>query len=207
VTRSGFRTLLVGGAALGFIVCAAFAVQAAALGRPGPVPLILAKMVGKLDAFHEADATMTIDGRTRTTACDQRWTKHARIAVVTVAHGPTIRKIGPQLHYRGKVELDEFLLAGCPRPLSHWIATQLDRSEHIIVRDVRLGSDAVYEIRFRHAADDLEVDVSRSQLLPVQLTVGGGGVTGVSKPRYVRPLPRTWWSGLITQSDARRLFT
>jgi len=195
MSGAGIRTLLVATATLTAIVAAAFALQAVALGRPGPAPLILARTVGKLDAFDEAQTTMTIAGDPRVATCDQHWNEHLRVAVVRVGHGPAIREVADDpIDAHDKRELDEFVLAGCPRPLSDWIGTQLGRGEPIIFRHARLDGVPVYEIRFRRAPYDLQIDVSRAESLPVRLTLRGGGIIGTSTPTYIRPVPPVWWS-------------
>jgi hypothetical protein len=196
VRRGGLRTLLAAGATLAAVIAGAFALQAFALGRPNPTRLIIAAVVGKLNAFHEARTRIVLAGERERSICLQNWHNHVRTAQVWFDNGSMLRDvIGVKTHFPSKRAMDEFILAGCPRPLSEWITRQLGRGEPIVFRDVRVGATHVYLVRFRGAQLGLRLYISPKLSLPIRLALQGDGLVGASWPIYGTPLPsRSWWA-------------
>ena len=183
----GLRTLLVAAVTLALVVVGGFAVQAATLGRPGPGPLLAVRAVAQLNRYLGSSARITLDGRTVRVGCSERWIRQRRWTTVTRAGRPWVIEIGNQLLQTDRAEVVAFELAGCPRPLRKWLATQINTGSRVELRRARVGGRPVYRIRFLDAKLKLVLYVTRSDALPVALALRTQGVAGTSLLRYLDP--------------------
>jgi len=188
------RTLAVATATLGTLVAASFLVQAAALGRPSRADLIAMQAIGALAQYHDSRATMTINGKHLTATCRQHLGRHGRVETVAIDHGRTLRKIGNTLMQAGKLALDEFELAGCPRTLANWLATWLNRGARVELKPAKVNGTRVYAVRVPSAKLGLLLFIARTDGLLVNLTISGGGIRGTSKLKYGLPSHVSWRS-------------
>jgi hypothetical protein len=182
--RASLTTLAVAAGTLALIAGSGFAIQAATLGRPGRGPDLVVSAVAHLVDYHGSTGTITIDGRSLTETCTQRWHRSDRVATVELGNGATLREVGTRLLDQGDVEVDEFELAGCPRPLTHWLATQLNRGRSPTVSPVVMFGERVYRVAFPGSRLKLDLYVSRRHCFPVGLRISGHGISGVSKLSY-----------------------
>jgi len=174
----------VAGATLAVVLGVGFAVQAAALGRPGAKPMLVVRVVAQLVNYHDSRATMTV-GRSRLSAvCRQTWIHHQREVTIGFGDGRTLIDNGTTLVPTGQLEIDEFELAGCPRPLTEWLASQINRGAPLDVNATRVFGKRVYRLRFPTARPELELYVSRRGALPVALRIASGAIRGMSELRY-----------------------
>ena len=134
---------------------------------------------------------MTINGTHLTAACTQYWRGRLRIAAVTVAGGATIVEVGNKLGKVGGLEFAEFQLAGCPRPLAHWLGDQVNQGARIDVTSEELDGRAVYALSAPSSPLKFEVFVTRAGGLPVALSFEGARIRGTSELDYgeARPAP------------------
>jgi hypothetical protein len=189
------RMLAAALATLGAIVGAGFGVQAVVLGRPGPAPELVAHVLAKLKSYRRSQTTMTVEGRHLTAVCTQYWQGGHRVAAAAVEHGPTIVERGNllvengnRLVETGRLAFVEFELAGCPRPLATWLASQVNRGGRIDVTSEELDGRPVYALSVPSAPLRLELFISRRGGLPVALSLDGAHIRGTSTLAYgVRP--------------------
>jgi len=178
------RTAAVTLACLAVVVGVGFAVQAAILGRAEKNPTLVARTVAGLLHFHVSRATMIVNGKHLSTVCTERWHGAEPIATVVVAGGPKLVEIGNHLVTTSKLAVDEFELAGCPRPLRKWLATQLNRGATLDIAPTRQDGKPVLGVGIPGSELGLKLFVTRSGLFPVALSIHGGGVWGASELSY-----------------------
>jgi hypothetical protein len=178
------RTAAVTAASLGAIVGACLAFQVAALGRPGRGDLIVVHTVAELVRYDASRATITLDGKPLTAVCSQHSGQLGQTETVVVDARQRLVKIGNTLVQDGKPALDEFELAGCPRSLSDWLSSQLDRGARFELTPTRLDGARVYALRVPSAGLGLKLFISRAGGLPVELAISGGGMRGASEVSY-----------------------
>jgi hypothetical protein len=177
---------VVAAASLAVIVGTGFGVQAAVLGRPGRAPLLVIGVVSRLVAYRVSQAALTVDGKRLRAVCTQRWAGDERQAAVRIADGPVIVEVGTKLVNPSPLKDDEFELSGCPRALSRWLATQLNKGAPFEVKPTRFEGRRVYAIRFPSSPLKLKLYIPRRGGLPLALSVSGGGIRGTSRLRYGR---------------------
>jgi hypothetical protein len=161
-----------------------FVIQAAALGRPGPDPLLVVRAVARLVNYQRSAGTIVIQGRRMSFSCDQSWRHRARSAVVRLGDGTTMVQIGTRLRTSGRLHVAEFELAGCPRSLTRWLATNLNRGNTLVVSSARMFGRRVYRVVFPTGRLKLELYITRAGSFPVGLSIAGNGIHGVSELRY-----------------------
>jgi hypothetical protein len=186
VSGSGLRTLAATGATLGAVLVVGFAVQAVALGRPGPKPRLVVRVVAELANYHDSRATMTVAGSRLNAVCSQSWEHRQRAVSVGLGDGQKLIESGNTLLPGGQLAADEFALAGCPRPPTRWLADQINRGAPLEVNATRLFGTPVYRVRFPTARPRLVLYVRRRGALPVALRIVGGGIRGISELSYGR---------------------
>ncbi len=178
------RTISVALATLAAIGVVAFGLQAAALGRQGSNAMLVVRVVGRLDDYHSSRAAISIAGRHLHSVCLQSWTHRRHDATVTIVGGPTLRELGNNLVSTGKLAVAEFELAGCPRPLERFLASQLNRGSPIVVKPTRRAGKPVELVQFVGAHPKLELFVTRQGGFPVALSFNGGVLRGTSDIRF-----------------------
>jgi len=190
VRRARLRTLAATLATLAAVVGAGFVVQATVLGRPAAAPQLVARVLETLKAYRRSRVRMTIDGAQLTASCRQYWQGRRRVAAVSVSSGPTIVEFGSRLGALDSPALEEFELAGCPRPLSQWLADAVNDGAHLAVTSEELDGRGVYAISAPSAAATLEVFVTRAGKLPVALSLDTASIRGTSELDYgTNPAP------------------
>jgi hypothetical protein len=182
--RAALTTLAVAAGTLALIAGSGFAIQAATLGRPGRGPDLVVSAVAHLVAYHGSTGTITIDGHSLSETCTQRWYRSGRVATVQLGNGETLRELGTRLPERSRIEVDELELAGCPRPLTHWLASQLNRGSAPTVSAVTVFGQHVYRVAFPGSKLKLDLYISRRHSFPVGLRISGHGISGVSELSY-----------------------
>lgn len=158
--------------------------QVAVLGRPSRTSLLVSRVAFRLVHYHRSRATITIDGKHLSAVCTQEWEGRHRVAVVRLDNGQTLREIGGKLLHAGSLALDEFDLAGCPRPLTKWLADQLNTGKSIDVRPVRIDGRPVYAVSFPSSVPRLSLVVSRPGGLPTMLIITGRDIRATARVRY-----------------------
>lgn len=193
MSRAALTTLAVTTATVALVATLGFTIQAAVLGRPGRGPDLVVGAVAHLVVYRRSSATIRIAGHELSETCSQSWQRSGRVATVAVGNGLRLREVGARLLERNRLEIDEFELAGCPRPLTRWLATQLNRGSSPTIRATTLFGQRVYRVAFPGAKLKLELYVSRAHAFPIGLRISGHGITGVSELRYgVSPARRSW---------------
>jgi hypothetical protein len=178
------RTAVAALASLAAVVAVGFGIQAASLGREDHDPVLVAQTVARLLPYHISRARMIVNGEHLSTVCTERWHDQRRVVTVAVSDGPTLVEVGNNLVQTSKLAVDEFELAGCPRPLRKWLATQLNRGAPLQIRATRHDGKAVLGIAVTGSKLGLKVFVTRSSRFPVALSIHGGGISGSSEVRY-----------------------
>jgi hypothetical protein len=186
VSGSGLRTLAVAGATLVAVLGAGFAVQAVALGRPGPKPRLVVRIVAQLANYHDSRATITVAGSRLSAVCRQSWAHRQREVSVGLGDGQTLVENGNTLATPGRLAAEEFALAGCPRPLTKWLADQINHGAALEVNATRFFGTPVYRLRFPTAEPRLVIYVRRLSAIPVALRIVGRGVRASSELSYER---------------------
>ncbi len=170
------------------VMSGAFLVQAMTLGRPGWFQTLAVRAIAKLDAYDSSHATITLNGAHMLAECSQHWGRHGHVETVTLSTGVRLLEVGDTLRPKGQLALDEFELASCPRALSGWLTTQLNRGGKIELRTTKTNGKPVYALRFPSAKLGLDIYISRRSALPLQLTLTGPGVQGTSALTLLGPL-------------------
>lgn len=179
VTTTAVAAVLVAG-----IVGVGFGIQAATLGKPDRGQLLVVHAIARMLPYQTSDAQIAINGTPLTTRCRTRWLDKRIRTIVHVAHGRTIEEIGRHLQDDTKQRFARFELAGCPRPLRKWMATQINMGTTIRVSDGLLDGMPVERLRFPGAALGLTVYLSRSSGLPVALRLVGPSINGFARLHY-----------------------
>lgn len=190
--RAALTTLAVAGATLAIVAGSGFAIQVAALGRPGRDPLLVVRAIAHLVEFHGSTGTITIQGQQMSESCTQTWLRRSRTATVRLGDGQTLREIGTRLVETGALSVDEFELAGCPRPLTRWLASQINKGARVQVRPARVFGRRVYRLAFPTSQLKLDVYVTRRDAFPIALGIAGDGIAGISELTYGNPPVRSW---------------
>jgi hypothetical protein len=186
VRGANLRAFGVAAATLAAVVGIGFTVQAVSLGRPDRGSLLVLRTVARLVAYQLSHSTMTIDGRQVRAVCRQSWPRSGRLSTVVVADGPTLTDSRASLAAHPGLGLAEFDLAGCPRSLARWLATQLNRGTPLQLKLVRLGATEAYAFAFASEPPRLQLYVGRRSGLPLALSVSTGVVRGASRLTYGR---------------------
>ena len=184
VGSAWLRTSAVAFAVLSGIAVVCFAFQAAALGRPSRSETLVVRVIAELNRYRGSTARMTVNGRLLTAVCTDRWGKRGHVETVLLDNGVRLVRRGNKLEQRGARALDEFELAGCPRSLTGWLATQVNQGAYIQSSAAKIRGRRVYAIRVPAAKIGLELFVSRRGMLPVELAISGNGIHGTSELDY-----------------------
>lgn len=181
---AGLRTLAAVFVTLAAVVGGGFALQVAVLGRPSSTSLLVARVAFKLVQYHRSRSTITINGKHLSAVCTQQWQGRHRVAVVRLDNGQILREIGNKLSQAGSLAIDEFDLAGCPRPLIKWLGDQLDTGKSIDVRPLRIDGKPVYAVSFPSSEPKLSLVVTRPGGLPTMLSITGGDIRATARVSY-----------------------
>jgi len=127
---------------------------------------------------------MTIGGSRLSAVCTQSWQHREREVRVGLGDGRTLIDNGTTLVPAGRLDIDEFDLAGCPRPLTRWLASQINRGAPLEVSATRVFGRRVYRLRFPTVRPELELYISRRGALPVALRLASGAIRGISELSY-----------------------
>jgi len=184
VRRGLALTAAVAAATLAVIIGASFILQAAVLGRPDHNELVVVGTIAKLVAYRTSQAAITLERRTLTTVCVQRWQQRERIEAVKLGGGATIVELGQKVVPSGARAVGEFELAGCPHSLSKWLTTQLNHGTPLHIVRTRLAGRAVLAVSFARPARQLTVFLPRRGGLPLALRLSIDGLSGVSRLHY-----------------------
>lgn len=167
------RTAIVAVATIVGTAIVAFALQMTALGRPTNGSLALVATLHRLSKYQHSTATIDLAGHLYNTSCRDQWLGDRRAAKVLVDDRRQLLEVGGRLEDTGRIAWAEFQLAGCPRPLLHWLTTELTRYN---VVDARRGeADARPAIIFRlpKARPKIAVVVSAATSLPLEVVLSG----------------------------------
>lgn len=182
--RAAARTLGAALALLVLVVGVGFAVQVAGLGRGAHNSMLLARTERALLPYRNSHASIVLAGKHLQSSCSARYQGHRRVTTVSIAGGPRLLEIGNNLVKTDKLAVDEFELAGCPRALRKWIATELKRGSPVLVSKARRAGKPVYAMRVAGSKLGLELFVTRGGFFPVALAIEGGGLSGTSEVHY-----------------------
>jgi hypothetical protein len=166
------------------VVGVGFGIEAAVLGKPDRGQIQVIHAITRLLPYTTSHGQMTINGTRLATSCRTRWLKQRLRTIVKVAHGGEIQEIGRHLQDDTKQRFARFELAGCPRVLRKWLATQINAGTRIVDTRGVLDGMAIDRLRFPWAALGLTVYVLRSSGLPVALRLMGPAVEGFTRLRY-----------------------
>ncbi len=197
VRRATLTTLAVAIGMLALVAGVAFGLQAVTLGRQDRERLLVAATVGGLNAYHAANAVVTIGGHTFAERCTQTWVHRVRSDTV-VGGGEVLRELRNVLVHSGPVAVERFELAGCPRSLGAWIAMQLNHGGPLVVTPVRFAGKRLLLVSFPGSQMKLQLIVRRLGGLPVGLRFAGRTVHGQSRVSYPRAhalVPVAWRRG------------
>lgn len=176
------KSLVVAVATLALVVCAGFAVQALALGRPTRGTLELVQALARLDAYRRSQAALVVDGRPHTARCEQRWLRHGHEASVVLDGHAVLLEVGHHLLRTGALASVQFDLAACPRSLATWLASQL--THHATTLSAHVDGDRVIEVHLPDARPALDLYVALDTHLPIGLVVRAGRVHGASDVHF-----------------------
>ena len=130
--RGLVTTVAVAVALAAAIVGVGFGIQAAVLGKPdrGQIPVVHA--IARLIPYTTSHGQITINGTRLTTSCRTRWLEQR--LQNDRARRPRMRRskrYGRHLQDDTKQRFARFELAGCPRVLRKWLATQINAGTRI----------------------------------------------------------------------------
>lgn len=173
------RTLAVAAGTLSLIGSGAWGLQAVSLARPSPAQLELVKTLHALTAFRGSNALLVVDGWKYRSSCVQHWYPGERVA--RVLFDP--RDGAPSA---GSLPLGRaaFDLAGCPRPLAGWLASELVRGASVTFRKVVARGAVLREIEMHPRTIPIDIYVSGSDSLPVRLRLSATGLRASSVVHY-----------------------
>jgi hypothetical protein len=178
------RTILVAAACLAAVVTLGFSLQAEALGRPDRARLALVQTLHRLTEYHYSQATLELDGRRYSASCVDHWRTRTRVADVVVDGRRVLPEVDNRLRRTGLVAEGQFDLAGCPRPLGIWLATELVENAAVRLVAARADGTRVIELRLPSARPPLDLYVALRTHLPVELTLAGRRLRGTSDVSY-----------------------
>jgi hypothetical protein len=179
------RAVAAAAAVLLVVVGGSFALQAASLGRPPRARIEAVQALRQLRLYHRSSALVTIGARTYRTTCVQRW-RHRRTARVDVAGGRDVLEVGHRLDHPTRLAQTQFELAGCPRPLLEWLASQLVRGAAVDFSTATVDGMDAYRLRVPGAHPPLDVYVGTASDLPVALALRGHRMRGRSDVAFGR---------------------
>ncbi len=185
MSRPGLTTSLVAASTLALLVVTCFAVQAVALGRPGRIELLVVRTARALGRYHRDEARIVVDGRHVSAVCDQHWQRHRRFDEVRLDGIPLPLA---QARHAGRLPAAELELAGCPRMLTGWLATQVNHGVVLELARAQVGGMHVYALRPAARRDGLRpLPLVSPGGLPVAVSLRGRGVRGLSELRFGTP--------------------
>ncbi len=79
--------------------------------------MLLGRTERALLPYRDSHASIVLAGRHMQSSCSARYRDHQRVTTVSFAGGTRLFEIGNKLVKTDKLSVDEFELAGCPRPL------------------------------------------------------------------------------------------
>jgi hypothetical protein len=173
------RTLAVAAVTLALIGGAGWGLQAVSLARPSQAQLELVKTLHALTAFHGSQASLDVDGWRYRALCVQHWYPDDRVARVFLDPSKGRPRVGNLPLGRATLEL-----AGCPRPLAGWLASELVHGANVRFRRVETHGTVLNEIEIRPRTIPIDVYVSGSNSLPVRLRLSATGVRASSIVHY-----------------------
>jgi hypothetical protein len=168
---------------LAAIFIAAFTIEALFFGRPSDATLFAVRVIGHLEDYHRSRAKMTVDGKRIGAVCTDHSHNRTRTASVHLTNGRTLLEIGNRLVRTENLLRTEFFLAGCPHPLTEWLATQVKQGDVQVVAG-RLDGRRLEMLRFPSATLKLEVFVRPSGGVPIALRLRVGSVYDISHVLY-----------------------
>jgi len=171
---------VVGGVTLALIAGGEWALQVAALGRPGGAELQLVSTLRALAGVHSSQATLQLDGHHYRAACTQAWYPHRRVAEVVTARLGVAEQVGDHLVATGPLVAGAFELAGCPRPLLRQLSSELAKGAKVNFE----RSSGVFELTLHPNHMPVDVYVAQSSHLPVRLRLAESDLMGMSHVEY-----------------------
>lgn len=194
------------------IAIASLGIQAAAFPRPSRDELVAVRALRTLVRYRVMRATETIGDRTQRSICLQGWF-HApgrreltRGALVLLSDGERLYDFGKGVRRVGDGgpastrDRAQFQLAACPRFVAAKIGDRLVRGRRVDVDRRHADGFAVDAIGFGTQAAPVDLDVTLTDALPVELRLSdvalhgtsdlapGGGRAAVVRIRHAFPL-------------------
>jgi pimeloyl-ACP methyl ester carboxylesterase len=178
------KTLSVAALVLVGIGAGGLALQRLALARPSTGQLELVKTLRALDGFHGSRATLQVDGKRYRALCTQRWHPGADVARVALGREGVVTELGNRLLDKSRLVSGEFDLAGCPRPLVNWLASELVHGATVSYRRFASGPAVLHEVELRPRTLPIVLFLGRKGSLPVRLALTASDVRGSSVVHY-----------------------
>jgi hypothetical protein len=178
------KALLVAASVLAVVCGACFGLQAVVLGRPNQATLELVRTLHRLNEYHRSWASLDVSGRRYTESCRDQWYPHERVAEVSVDGTMLLPEVGDHLIRKGGLETTQFDLAGCPRPLVTWLATELEHHAKVQLLAKRDDGHRVFELWLPQGHPSLELLVGPDSNLPLELELSGKHEHGESAVHY-----------------------
>jgi hypothetical protein len=178
------KTLLVAAVTLSLIGGGGWGLQALTLARPSRAQLELVQTLHALTDFRGSQATLEVDGRRYRALCTQHWYPDGRVSRVVLDPVSVLTEVGTVLLHKGALASGEFELAGCPRPLGDWLASELVHGASVKFKTVTRGGAVQHELELRPRTLPIVLYVSGATDLPVHLRLTASGVQGTSTVHY-----------------------
>jgi hypothetical protein len=160
--------------------------QAAVLGQPSHDELLIVGAISRIEAYNSSRAAITINGKHVTAKCRQRWNRRGHIETASLSDGQRLVEIRRRMVQTGMHAFDEFELVGCPQSLADWLASRLNRGEHIDLHPTRADREPVYVIRVQSDQSRFVLYLTRPGELPTRLAIDGPGIQGTSEVKLGR---------------------
>jgi hypothetical protein len=173
------RTFAVAAATLSLIGGAAWSLQAVSLARPSAAQIELVKTLHALTAYRGSNGMVKVDGWRYRSSCIQHWYPGERVARVLLDPRGGAPVAGSLPLGRAAFEL-----AGCPRPLAGWLASELVRGASVTFRKVTVRGVVLHEFEIRPRTIPIDLYVSGSDSLPVRLKLSAAGLRASSVVHY-----------------------